>query len=93
MDQAVQEAGVSSVIPEETGLEVVTRVSDTTRFYFVMNFTDEEQILPKSLTGKKDMISQKMTTRNEIEKMGCPFTGRTSVNKRQRRNPRKWIRR
>ena len=32
-------------------------------------------------------------TRNEIEKMGCPFTGRTSVNKRQRRNPRKWIRR
>ena len=61
LDQAVQEAGVSSVIPEETGLEVVTRVSDTTRFYFVMNFTDEEQILPKSLTGKKDMISQKMT--------------------------------
>lgn len=61
MDQAVQEAGVSSVIPEETGLEVVTRVSDTTRFYFVMNFTDEEQILPESLTGKKDMISQKMT--------------------------------
>ena len=36
LDQAVQEAGVSSVIPEETGLEVVTRVSDTTRFYFVM---------------------------------------------------------
>ena len=61
LDQAVQEAGVSSVIPEETGLEVVTRVSDTTRFYFVMNFTDEEQILPESLTGKKDMISQKMT--------------------------------
>ena len=30
---------------------------------------------------------------NEIEKMGCPFTRRTSVNKRQRRNPRKWIRR
>ena len=61
LDQAVQEAGVSSVIPEETGLEVVTRVSDTTRFNFVMNFTDEEQILPESLTGKKDMISQKMT--------------------------------
>ena len=61
LDQAVQEAGVSSVIPEETGLEVVTRVSDTTRFYFVMNFTDEEQILPESLTGKKDMISRKMT--------------------------------
>ena len=55
------EEEVSSVIPEETGLEVVTRVSDTTRFYFVMNFTDEEQILPESLTGKKDMISRKMT--------------------------------
>lgn len=82
LDQAVQEAGVSSVIPEETGLEVVTRVSDTTRFYFVMNFTDEEQILPESLTGKKDMISQKMTEHGmKLKKMGCPFTGRTSVNK------------
>ena len=27
LDQAVQEAGVSSVIPEETGLEVLTRDS------------------------------------------------------------------
>ena len=61
LDQAVQEAEVSSVIPEKTGLEVVTRVSDTTRFYFVMNFTDEEQILPESLTGKKDLISGKIT--------------------------------
>lgn len=73
LDQAVQEAGVSSVIPEETGLEVVTRVSDTTRFYFVMNFTDEEQILPESLTGKKDMISQKMTEHGMKLKNGMSF--------------------
>ena len=49
------------MIPEQTGLEVVTRVSDTTRFYYVMNFTDEEQVLPESLAGKKDMINGKMT--------------------------------
>ena len=61
LDQAVSEAGVHPVIPEQTGLEVVTRVSDTTRFYYVMNFTDEEQVLPDSLAGKKDMINGKMT--------------------------------
>jgi beta-galactosidase len=61
LDQAVSEAGVHPVIPEQTGLEVVTRVSDTTRFYYVMNFTDEEQVLPESLAGKKDMINGKMT--------------------------------
>ena len=26
-----------------------------------MNFTDEEQVLPDSLAGKKDMINGKMT--------------------------------
>mgnify|MGYP004665048285 FL=1 len=61
LDQAVSEAGVHPVIPEQTGLEVVTRVSDTTRFYYVLNFTDEEQVLPESLAGKKDMINGKMT--------------------------------
>ncbi len=42
------------VIAEETGLEITCRESENTRFYFVMNFTDEKQTLPASLTGMVD---------------------------------------
>ena len=57
------------MIPEETGLEVVSRVKDATRFYYVMNFTDEEQSLPASLVGMKDLISGKvMESRTVLKK-------------------------
>ena len=59
---------VTPLIPEETGLEVVSRVKGTTRFYYVMNFTDEEQILPASLVGMKDLISGRKTEYNTILK-------------------------
>ena len=40
---------------------VARKRNDNKLRFYSMNFTDEEQILPESLTGKKDMISQKMT--------------------------------
>ena len=48
---------VRAVIPEVTGLEVTCRTSDDTRYYYVMNFKDEDQVLPDSLGGKTDLIS------------------------------------
>ena len=33
------------------------RTSDDTRYYYVMNFKDEDQVLPDSLSGKTDLIS------------------------------------
>ena len=57
LDQAVNEVNVSAVIPEVTGLEVTCRTSDDTRYYYVMNFKDEDQVLPDSLGGKTDLIS------------------------------------
>ena len=68
LDQAVGEADVTPVIPETTGLEVVSRVKDHTRFYYVMNFTDEEQKLPESLAGMKDLISGKKAESNTVLK-------------------------
>ena len=56
LDQAVNEVNVRAVIPEVTGLEVTCRTSDDTRYYYVMNFKDEDQILPESLAGKIDLI-------------------------------------
>ncbi len=44
LDRAVSEVGVKAVIPETTGLEVTCRTSDDTRYYYVMNFKDEDQI-------------------------------------------------
>lgn len=57
LDQAVNEVNVRAVIPEVTGLEVTCRTSDDTRYYYVMNFKDEDQVLPDSLSGKTDLIS------------------------------------
>lgn len=53
LDQAVNEVNVRAVIPEVTGLEVTCRTSDDTRYYYVMNFKDEDQVLPDSLGGKQ----------------------------------------
>ena len=57
LDQAVNEVNVRAVIPEVTGLEVTCRTSDDTRYYYVMNFKDEDQVLPDSLGGKTDLVS------------------------------------
>ena len=57
LTQAVADAGVTPVIPEATQLEVTVRESETTRFYYVMNFTGEAQPLPDSLAGKTDLIT------------------------------------
>ncbi len=59
LDEAVSETEVSSVIPENTALEVTCRESDTTRFYYVINFSDKKQPLPASLAGKTDLITGK----------------------------------
>lgn len=57
LSAAVAEAGVNPVIPETTALEVTCRESDTTRFYYVMNFSGATQPLPESLAGKVDLIT------------------------------------
>lgn len=57
LDQAVAEKGVKAVVEETTGLEITRRSSEDTNFYYVMNFTDEDQMLPESLAGKMDLIS------------------------------------
>ena len=38
-------------------MEVTCSTSDDTRYYYVMNFKDEDQVLPDSLGGKTDLIS------------------------------------
>ena len=49
-------SGVESLIPEETGLEVICRQQGEKKLYFVMNFKDEEQKLPAVFAGRKDLL-------------------------------------
>lgn len=57
LKMACDEAGIVSVIDEETELEVTRRSSETENIYFVMNFKDKELSLPSVFTGKKDMLT------------------------------------
>ena len=54
---ACDEAGVIPVINEETELEVTRRTTETENIYFVINFKDEELLLPSVFVGKKDLLT------------------------------------
>lgn len=65
---AVKEAAVLSAIEEETELEVVCRTAEDGKFYFIMNFKDEEYNIPACFTGKEDLLTGKQV--EEGEKLG-----------------------
>ena len=53
-------------LTSETGLEITCRESENTRFYFVMNFTDEKQTLPASLAGMVDLITGEAAKEGDV---------------------------
>ncbi|NLI61105.1 MAG: beta-galactosidase [Clostridiales bacterium] len=59
LDQVTAEANVSPVIDESTKLEITYRESDTEKMYFIINFVEDEQPLPKFFVGRKDLLSGK----------------------------------
>ena len=59
LDQAMTGAGVTSVIEEQTELEVVCRTAENARFYFIMNFKDGEYPVPARFVGKTDLLTGK----------------------------------
>ena len=68
LDKVTDAENISGVIAENTALEVTCRDSETTRFYYVMNFTDEDQVLPESLAGKVDLITGEAAKSGEVLK-------------------------
>ena len=63
LDSVVADAGVSSVIDEETALEITCRESETHTYYFVMNFKDCAIELPSCFGGKKDLLTDSVIER------------------------------
>lgn len=69
LDLAVGDAGVKAVIGEDTRLEVVCRETPEERLYFLMNFTDGDQMVPHCFAGKCDLITgEKMAEGMKLKK-------------------------
>ena len=68
LEMACNDAGVRPVIEEETGLEVTRRVTETEEIYFVMNFRDEELVIPGVFAGKTDMLTGRVIEEGEMLK-------------------------
>lgn len=59
LEMASADAEVKSVISEATELEVTCRKADDCKFYFVMNFKEEEIEIPSCLAGNTDILTGK----------------------------------
>lgn len=57
MDQAAKAAGAEPAIAEPTKLEVVKRSGKNGQFYFVLNFTGEDQPLPEKFANEPDLLT------------------------------------
>ena len=68
LGMAAADAGVTPVIGEETELEVTCRKADDCKFYFVMNFRDEEIEIPSCLAGNTDALTGETVKTGEILK-------------------------
>lgn len=63
LEMVCKEAGVQSLVENETGLEIVCREKNHKKIYFVLNFKNEKIKIPEEFYGYKDLL-----TGNLIEK-------------------------
>lgn len=66
LDLACKEAGVASVLAEETELEVTRRISEEAKIDFVMNFKDRPLPLPSVFVGKQDLLTGRTMEDGEL---------------------------
>lgn len=59
MDQVLAEHPVYHMVKEKTSLEIAGRVKNGVIYYFVMNFTGNDALLPEELAGKRNLLSGK----------------------------------
>ena len=57
LDFAMDDGGVTSIIPDKTSLEVTCRTTEDFTYYFLMNFKEDKISVPASLTGNVDILT------------------------------------
>lgn len=65
LDLAVEDAGVKAVTDEKTGLEIVCRQKNGSRFYFIINFQEEALVIPECFAGKEELLEGKPIEKGE----------------------------
>ena len=68
LDMAVAQADVSSVIQEETELEVTCRKADNCTYYFVLNFKDKDIEVPSCFVGCEDALTGEIVASGKMMK-------------------------
>lgn len=66
MDQVCAQSGVVSLVNENTELEITCRQKAGYRYYFLMNFTKEEQPLPEVFIGETNVLNQMELTKDTV---------------------------
>ncbi len=66
MDMAAEDAGASPVIGGKTGLEITCREAEDSKYYFVINFTDEKIPVPDELCGHEDVLTGETVKAGEL---------------------------
>lgn len=67
MDCIVKEAAVKSLVDERTSLEVTVRKTKENTFYFLINFSKEETVVPQCFAGMQNLLTETVS-RQEILK-------------------------
>ena len=68
MDCIVKEAAVKSLVDERTSLEVTVRKNKENTFYFLINFSKEETVVPQCFAGMQNLLTGETVSRQEILK-------------------------
>lgn len=71
LDMLCGEAGVKSLVKEDTDLEIVCREKQNKKIYFIMNFKNKEQTIPKQFCGCTDFLTgEKITEHTSLGQYG-----------------------
>ena len=71
MWEVVQSSGICPLVNEPTPLEIVRREKNGKQLWFVLNFTDKPQLLPKEILGLTDSLSDTViTNKTELQPFG-----------------------
>ena len=66
LSMAMADAGVTPLICETTGLEIVCRETQNSKIYFVMNFKDEAFEIPETFVGHIDVLTGNTVSKGDI---------------------------
>ena len=66
LDMAAEDVSVKPVVEEKTGLEITCRKKDGQRYYFVINFKDEDFEIPSCFVGNTDVLTGECVKSGEM---------------------------